>query len=319
MLRSPLLRFLLIGALLFALRDRLFGSDADRAGRIEIDAGRIEEIRSEFRTETGRSPSPAELEGLVAHAVDEDLLYREALVQGLDERDGGIETRLVQKMLFLDDTASLADAAVLLERARALGLDQDDLVIRRLMTAKLRLLSTALDAGEVPTEVELTRRYAEQREALREPDRRSLIHVFLSRDRRRERCEVDAAVIGRRITAERLDGETAMALSDPFPAGSLFALQTHADLERLFGSGFADASFELAADRWSEPIPSAYGLHLVRIDAIVRGEIPAFETVRERLRLALEEEIRARKLAALLATLRTRYEVAVTWPGEDRR
>ena len=49
--------------------------------------------------------APSSLD-LIAQAVDEELLYREALARGLDEHDVDIETRLVQKMMFLDeDTA----------------------------------------------------------------------------------------------------------------------------------------------------------------------------------------------------------------------
>ena len=90
------------------------------------------------------------------------------------------------------------------------------------------------------------------------------------------------------------------------------------ELARSFGDAFASAVFALAPGRWSQPIASAYGLHLVLVESVLPGELPPLERVRPRLRAALEEEARDRKLAALLAELRTRYEVAVAEPGEER-
>ena len=317
-LRSPLIHFLLMGMVLFALRDRISLGAAETAPaetlRIRFDTARIEGLRADFKSQLGHAPTAAELDRLITQAVDEELLFREAITRGLQENDDGVETRLAQKMLFVDDAASSAepvDPALLAERARRLGLDQDDVVIRRLLVQKLRLSATALSPEEFPSEDELARDYSERREALREPERRSLVHVFLSRDRRGASTREHAESIGRRIAQEGLAPDAAVALGDGFPFGHAFAKASANDLERRFGADFARRTFTLPVATWSDPIESAYGLHLVRVEEIVPGAIPPFETVRDRLRGEYEERLRDRKLAALLAALRTRYEVAV--------
>ncbi len=326
-LRSPLIHFLLLGALFFLVRDHVGLGSAGIARapspRIHFDSTRIAELRNDCTSQLGRAPTRPELDRLVSQAVDEELLYREALARGLQEGDDGVETRLVQKMLFLEAGASSLDPtdpavlAGIAERARSLGLDQDDVVIRRILVQKLRLLATALTPEESPTEDELARVYAERREALRETERRSLVHVFVSRDRRAARTREDANALRRRIAQETVAPTAAIALGDAFPFGHAFAGVSIAELERSFGADFAARVVTLPLAAWSEPIDSAYGLHLVRIEEIVSGAIPPFAAVRDRLRLEREEELRDRKLEALLATLRTRYEVAVSWPEES--
>ena len=317
-LRSPLIHFLLVGMLLFALRDRIGLGAAGPAPaetlRIRFDTARIEELRADFKSQLGHAPTAAELDRLITHAVDEELLFREAITRGLQEGDGGVETRLAQKMLFLDDAAPSAepvDPAPLAERARRLGLDQEDVVIRRLLVQKLRLSATALSPEEFPSEDELAHDYSERREALREPERRSLVHVFLSRDRRGVRTRKDAESLRRRITKDQIAPTAAITLGDAFPFGHVFGGSSAGDLERSFGADFAIGAFALPVAVWSEPIESAYGLHLVRVEEIVPGVIPRFAAVRDRLRREREERLRDRKLAALLVALRTRYEVAV--------
>lgn len=332
--RAPLLHFLVAGALLFGLRAGMRGALPDveaasgagparsssaaeeAASRIVIDAAWLDEIQREFEGETGRRPTRDELDRLVAGVADEARLHREALARRLDESDGAIAIRLVQKMRFLDDDAAREEPARLIERARALGLDREDFVIRRILVEKLRLEAMTLAPGERPSDAELARRHAERGESLREPERRSLVHVFFSRDRRGTEASDAARALAAELQASRDEG-AASARGDPFPLGRSFALRTRAELERTFGGELAAHSFALPQGRWSDPVDSAYGVHLVRVDEIVPGEIPPFETVRERLRLELEEEFRARKLAALLAELRTRYEVAVVWPEES--
>ncbi len=323
-LRCPLIHFLLVGMVLFALRASIGSAPAEPAPdptpRITLDAARIAELRDDFKSQMGRAPTTADLDRLVSEAIDEELLYREALARGLQEGDDGIETRLAQKMLFLDDAASSAepvDPARLAERARRLGLDQDDFVIRRLLVQKLRLSATALTPNEIPSEDELARDYAERRDALREPERRNLVHVFLSRDRRGARTRKDAESLRRRITTKQLAPAAAIAVGDAFPFGHVFAGSSAGDLERIFGGEFAVGTFALPVATWSEPIESAYGLHLVRVEEIVPGVIPPFTAVRDRLRREREERLRVRKLAALLAALRTRYEVAVAKVDEE--
>ena len=319
-IRSPLLHFLSIGMALFVvdgLRDALatpapLASKQDPAARqIEIDAGRLDMLEQGFITQIGRAPDPDESMRLLAAEIDEEILYREALARGLLQRDGGVQTRLIQKMLFLDGESGIENAGELLRQARELGLDRDDIVVRRILVQKMRLFGSTLEESERPSWESIAARYAETREAFREPDRISFVQVFLSADRRLEATLEDAQALRLRLVEGPFGDETAISLGDPFPLGHRFRLRSERDLTRSFGSAFGAAALELSPGRWSQPIESAYGRHLLWVDAREPGQIPGLEAVADRIRRDLERELREAKLKALLRELRKRYEVVV--------
>jgi peptidyl-prolyl cis-trans isomerase C len=118
LLKEPLLHFLALGAVLFALnawRERARPTES-LAPRIEVTAAVIERLRSGYERQFGQAPDAEELRGLVAAHVREEVLCREALALGLDRDDTIVRRRLAQKMEFLTDdlvvAASPDDAAV---------------------------------------------------------------------------------------------------------------------------------------------------------------------------------------------------------------
>ena len=314
LIRSPALHFLVLGALLFTLQGiRQSDSAAENAEarRIAIDRERMAQLERDFAAQTGRRPGPAETVRLVDREVEEEILYREALARGLLDRDGGVQTRLIQKMLFLESDRSLEEAPDLLARAIELGLHREDVVVRRILVQKMRLLGSSLTPQQRPTEAQLRAVYRAQSESLRAPDRRTLVHVFLSRDRHGEETVALADRLAAKLRAQGISPADGLREGDPFPLGHRLEARSRADLARQFGGSFGDATFAALPGRWSDPIPSAYGSHLVFVEEVVPGEVPPFETVAERLRLQLEQERREKNLEALLADLRTRYEVVL--------
>src|SRR5690606_6077586 len=106
LLKDPLLHFLALGALLFAVslvRDER-GDDPDR---IVIDAATVERVAEAARRLHGREPTRDELRELLEPHIRDEVLYREALALGLDENDDEGRRRLIEKMHYL--TQDLAD------------------------------------------------------------------------------------------------------------------------------------------------------------------------------------------------------------------
>ncbi len=112
LLREPLLYFLLIGVLLFAMDAWLRPAPVAGAGRLEIlvSEGRIRNLAQGFRRTWQRPPTRAELDGLVQDYIREEVLYREAKALGLDQDDTVIRRRLRQKMEFVSDDAAALDS-----------------------------------------------------------------------------------------------------------------------------------------------------------------------------------------------------------------
>jgi len=159
-LREPLLHFLLIGAALFVA----FGivSD-DRPGaaerRVVVSAGRIEQLSIVFTKTWQRSPTAAELKGLIDDFVLEEIYYRQAVAMGIDRDDTVIRRRLRQKFEFLTDDMAAASTPSDEELAAYLAANADDFL--RDSTYTFRQIY--LDPGQPDVE----RTAAEQLAALR--------------------------------------------------------------------------------------------------------------------------------------------------------
>ena len=142
-LRNPILHFIVLGGLLFTVREgwrTLYGTRTSGLGRapIVISAERIRQLQTDFTRQEGVQPTNAQLQALIQEAVDDELLYREARQLRLDFQDRSIRTRLVQKMRAVSADPS-QDEEALYREAVQLGLD-DDLVIKRVLRQKMRLL-----------------------------------------------------------------------------------------------------------------------------------------------------------------------------------
>jgi peptidyl-prolyl cis-trans isomerase C len=162
-LKRPLLRFVLLGALLFAF---------DRA-------------------------QPAEP---IAHdpALDDDaLLVAEALARDFHRSDDVVRRRLVQNLRFVRPDDGRSDAA-LLDEAVALGLHESDLVVRRRLAQKMRLIFAAEAHADEPGD-EALRAYLEANaERFTEPARVRATQLYFTSPARAEAAQrqLSAAATG---------------------------------------------------------------------------------------------------------------------------
>ncbi|WP_226667939.1 peptidyl-prolyl cis-trans isomerase [Microbulbifer aggregans] len=99
--RDPSLHFALIGAVLFGINSFFSSSDSIENNDIVVSESRINHLAAVFERGWQRPPEPQELEGLINDYVREEVLYREAIRQGLDKNDTVIRRRLRMKMEFL--------------------------------------------------------------------------------------------------------------------------------------------------------------------------------------------------------------------------
>ena len=79
----------------------------------------------------------------------------------------------------------------------------------------------------------------------------------------------------------------------------------------MFGEGFAREAARLEPGPWTGPIPSSYGLHLVRVHECSPPRLPDLASVRARVRDAWLAERAEAELAARLRRWRPRYAVSV--------
>ncbi len=308
-LRSPLLHFLLLGALLFVTEQLV--PQAWRAGpREPLHVGRqeLQDLGEKWAREIGRPLSPAELHANLREHLDEEMLVREALRTDLDRRDPAVRQRLLQNMRFAFPAAA-GDDARLLREARALGMLSRDLVVRRrLAQAMKRRLAEKVAVSDAELQAVLT-----QRAQAAAAERIAFSQVYFSSD-------VAGRDAGREARAllPRLQGDGAIAvetLGDPFLLGRQFPLSQPAEIARAFGESFARQLAASPQGVWAGPIASAYGWHLVRVEAIERATRAAESAARRKQAYYLLVEAREKQAVRDgLQALRQKYPVTVEWP-----
>ncbi len=94
---TRLAQFVLIGGAIFALTQPQLRADEVRVSPARLTAMAEQEARRVGVPALG----PTELKALETRAIQDEILYREALRLGLAESDGIVRERLIQKVLFL--------------------------------------------------------------------------------------------------------------------------------------------------------------------------------------------------------------------------
>jgi hypothetical protein len=203
------------------------------------------------------------------------------------------------------------DEEILYREALALRLERDDTIVRRRLRQKMEFLLDAEAPLAEPSDAELERHRLARSERFEEPARISFRHVYVSSDRRGDAAGEEAERLLARLRAGDEGWERA---GDPLPLAPAFDALSAADLASLFGEAFAEALLAVPAGGWQGPLASAYGLHLVRVDARRDARLPPLADVRDEVRSDLLAARRAEAAARRLAELRERYEVRVEWP-----
>jgi hypothetical protein len=281
-LQEPLLHFLLIGAALFAAYAWL-NRDGGGAGppQVRVADSDVRWLRETFVTERQREPTAEELRGLVRDFVKEVLLARQAQELGLDKDDIVLRRRLAQKMSFL-----------LQDNARGAAPSDDDL--RRLYAAQHSQAPS--DQGENGTRTLFTR------------PRISFTQVFFSRDQR-----ADAAADARQALRDlsRPDGSAPAApIGDRVALKAEFRNVDERAVANQLGAKFAAKVFALAPGPWQGPVESSQGVHLVRISEHVPAQLRPFDEIKDQLLDMWREQSQRENDERYFVELLKKYQVA---------
>jgi hypothetical protein len=272
LLREPLFHFFIMGGLLFggyAWWTRGIAA-ASLEGSVTIGEGEVRWVRETFASQWQRNPSGEELATLLATLVEEELLAREARALGLDQNDTIVRRRLAQKLTFLvDDTSRIVDP--------------DDTALRRF--------------------------HGEHAARYQSVPNATFRQVYFSPERRADAAG-DAAAALTSISATAGEGKTPPG-GDPLLLEAAYADLDKKAVEALFGADFAEALFALEPGRWTGPLKSAYGIHLVQLTRLRPAEPGRFEDVREVVLGDWRRERERETKAAYLARLRDKYGVVV--------
>jgi len=317
----PVARLIALGALLVAastLVERTTGTPsgaADEPARavrapVEVSALRAAALERGFAERWGRAPSAAERSALLEQDALDEILYREARLLGLDIDDASVRRRLVESMRALGETPA-RDEDALVRAALELGLG-DDVVIRRLLTTKMRLVLQRDPAPVAVDDAALAALLERRRGELEQPETITLAQVLVATEAASaHEADRRANEMLRALRAGELSPEDAARASDPLPHGGTLRAQPRLKVQARFGKDFADRVFTLPEGAWSGPIASPYGLHLVRVERRDPARVPTLDELRPTLVEGLRRERAQQNLARGLRRLRALYEVRV--------
>jgi parvulin-like peptidyl-prolyl cis-trans isomerase-like protein len=193
---------------------------------------------------------------------------------------------------------------VLAREARALELDVGDTIVRRRLAQKMAFLLDDTIRTTEPPEPELRGLYETRLDLVRTPARVSFTQVFFRREDGDGRARASLVALSDAVA-------TPAEAGDRLLLGDTFADQDEPALTNLFGAAFAQAVLTLPAGRWSGPIESGYGLHLVKVTAVSPPQARPFAEVRERLAEEWRRERQETAQTQLLQGLMRKYQVVV--------
>jgi peptidyl-prolyl cis-trans isomerase C len=273
-LREPLLHVVLIGLTLFAVYHAVHpdaGQQRD-PNRIVITADDLAQIRLTWMAQWHRPPTPEEMRNLLDGKIREEVLSREALALGLDNEDTIIKRRLAQKMEFI-----MEDASALRE----------------------------------PASDELRRWFAQNTQRFAMPSLVTFRHLYFSPDRRSSGARDAAAEALRKLAGKPEEAPELEGLSDPFMFQDFYAERSPDQVANIFGTSFARALAGVEPRKWQGPIESGLGWHLVWVESAIPGRIPAFEEVEARVKSEWSDEQRAEGKRKIFDHMRDRYQIVV--------
>ena len=102
LLGEPMLHFLLIGIALFATYQWMAPVDSD-GRRIVITQGVVDDLVTQHVAAKGREPSATELNHLIESYVRDEILYREGVKLGLERDDIVVKRRVRQKIELIEE------------------------------------------------------------------------------------------------------------------------------------------------------------------------------------------------------------------------
>ena len=278
-MREPLLHFLLIGLVLFAVysyinRGRV-GIESSKQIVVSVDDLRV--METYFESQWHRPPTPQEFQAMVEDKIREEVLYREGL---------------------------------------AMGLDKDDTIVKRRMAQKMQFLAEDVAAAHEPSTSELKAWFDKNEDRFALPSRYSFRHLYFSPDKRGKAAQQDAANALTRVSGQPENSALAASTGDSFMFQDYYGDRTPSAIAKEFGPQFAVAIEKLKPGLWQGPIESGYGWHLVFVDTVIPGRIPAFEEIEPDVKIAWLGEQKATAWQKAYKEMRAKYSVLLPAPPD---
>jgi peptidyl-prolyl cis-trans isomerase C len=244
----------------------VWGGGGDAADRsIVVTEAQVRGLTEQWEQQWHRQPTAAEVDGLIRDLIKDEVYYREAI---------------------------------------RLGLDKDDIIIRRRMRSKMEFLVAAQAENEIPSDDALQTWLDTHRIDFATKPALSFDQIYVGSD-------VDRA---RRALARLDKGADLAELASPLSVAPTLDDAPAGDIDRQFGDGFAKAIAALPPNRWAGPVSSGFGQHLVRLRKLTPGAVPPLASIRKAVENDWREANRTRRETDAYQALLDGYTIRLAKP-----
>jgi peptidyl-prolyl cis-trans isomerase C len=259
-LREPLVHFLIAGLAVFLFSAWRGGSVDPESRTISITSGQVQALTDRWMLTWQRTPTQNEIDGLIRDYIKEEVYSREA---------------------------------------KRMGLDEDDIIIRRRLRMKMEALATAEAESADPDDATLQAWLDKHPQKYAREVRYSFDQIYLNPG-----GGVAAQDKAMSLLSRLREGAEWQGLGDRISLQQSLQNASTTDIIREFGDDFAGALKGQEQGKWIGPIQSGFGQHLVRIRDVTPSEKPILSDVRQSVsndwRQATVKERESRAYQALL-------------------
>ncbi len=247
--KEPLVKFFIVSICIY-LAYSFFGKENSELliekDTIYIELNEIVNLENSFKLLYYRLPNAVEKEKMVNKYVRELVLYAEAL---------------------------------------KMGLDNDDVVIKRRVVLKFERIIKESIIPEQPNKQTLQTYFEKYKDDYKNENLYTFTQLFFNPDKREETTLDDADEAINKLKTNNVLPSSAGNYGDAIMLKNSYTNLSQAKITRQFGHSFTKSIIVLEPNKWHGPILSGYGVHLVYITKKEIGEIPKLEEVREKVTL----------------------------------
>jgi hypothetical protein len=228
------------------------------------------------------------------------------------EQMASIFARTWQRPPTADELKGLIDdyvkEEIYVREAMRLGIDQDDTVIRRRLRMKMEFLNDAEVEATPATDADLTAYLAAHSNKFQEAPRIAFEQIYIDTQKRGDAAQADAAAI---LVSLKKDAAFASGAGDTTLLPPSMPLTDRQGIAQMFGDDFAAAVVALPVGHWQGPVPSGFGLHLVKVTDQQAGRLPALADIRPQVEREWLNDRREAVARQKLNEFLKRYKVTI--------
>ncbi|WP_186755644.1 peptidyl-prolyl cis-trans isomerase [Echinicola salinicaeni] len=197
---------------------------------------------------------------------------------------------------------------VFYKEALALNLDHNDIIVKRRLSQKMEAVSNDLNAMiNPPDEGELRAFYDKNKSLFQFPDSYSFHQVLFTNNESNLQEEMEWTM------QEMNDGQgIPKSLQLKLSLPNKWEDRTEADINKAFGGDFASTLDTLPINRWTGPVESGFGQHLVFVSKKDTGRWADFEKIKPYVEKEYEYQTELKTQEQVYRDLLEKYPVIIT-------